>query len=170
MNANLNNLNLNANLNANVNLLAQMQMQTGRGMGMGQYGHIGAVVPGQYNPSPIARPQVALEAQQLSPGFTQFTLGFSVTLCTLPPLAVSTQFGCCLALVVLSLSGLLYFIRSTLKFPLLYPRGCPSLSQGILYPVQARVRPAVFPQPLTYVGEKVTRPIAESVPLFRGTS
>ena len=47
MNANLNNLNLNANLNANVNLLAQMQMQTGRGMGMGQYGHIGAVVPGQ---------------------------------------------------------------------------------------------------------------------------
>ena len=62
------------------------------------------------------------------------------------------------------------FIRSTLKFPLLYPRGCPSFSQGILYPVQARVRPAVFPQPLTYVGEKVTRPIAGSVPLYRGTS
>jgi len=63
MNANLNNLNLNANLNANVNLLAQMQMQTGRSMGMGQYGHIGGMVqpavPGQYNPSPIARPQVS---------------------------------------------------------------------------------------------------------------
>merc|ERR1719319_860713 len=31
------------------------------GMGMGQYGHIGGMVqpnvPGQYNPSPIARPQ-----------------------------------------------------------------------------------------------------------------
>lgn len=56
MTANLNNL----NLNANVNLLAQMQMQGGRSMGMGQYGHIGGMVqptvPGQYNPSPIARP------------------------------------------------------------------------------------------------------------------
>ena len=62
--ANLNNLNLNANLNANVNLLAQMQMQGGRSMGMGQYGHIGGMVAptgpgGQYNPSPIARPQVS---------------------------------------------------------------------------------------------------------------
>lgn len=64
MNANLNNLNLNPNLNANVNLLAQIQMQSGRSMGMGQYGHIGGMVqptvpPGQYNPSPIARPQVS---------------------------------------------------------------------------------------------------------------
>jgi len=69
MNANLNNLNLNPNLNANVNLLAQIQMQSGRSMGMGQYGHIGSMVQsgvpggvgqvGQYNPSPIARPQVS---------------------------------------------------------------------------------------------------------------
>ena len=81
MNANLNNLNLNANLNANVNLLAQMQMQTGRGMGMGQYGHIGAVVPGQYNPSPIARPQVSEGGQ---PGWGR---GYSAT----PPQPPATQ-------------------------------------------------------------------------------
>jgi hypothetical protein len=41
-----------------------MQMQGGRSMGMGQYGHIGGMVAptgpgGQYNPSPIARPQVS---------------------------------------------------------------------------------------------------------------
>ena len=82
MNANLNNLNLNANLNANVNLLAQMQMQTGRGMGMGQYGHIGAVVPGQYNPSPIARPQVSEGGQQAGWG-----RGYSAT----PPQPTATQ-------------------------------------------------------------------------------
>ena len=52
--ANMNNMNLN-----NLNALAQMQ----RTMGLGQYNHLGglvqpAPVPGQYNPSPIARPQV----------------------------------------------------------------------------------------------------------------
>ena len=50
----MNNMNLN-----NLNALAQMQ----RTMGLGQYNHLGglvqpAPVPGQYNPSPIARPQV----------------------------------------------------------------------------------------------------------------
>ena len=52
--ANMNNL---QNLN-NLNALAQMQ----RSMGLGQYNPLGGLVqptvPGQYNPSPIARPQV----------------------------------------------------------------------------------------------------------------
>ena len=56
-------------------------MQTGRGMGMGQYGHIGAVVPGQYNPSPIARPQVSEGGQ---PGWGR---GYSAT----PPQPPATQ-------------------------------------------------------------------------------
>merc|ERR1719341_143735 len=54
--ANMNNL---QNLN-NLNALAQMQ----RSMGLGQYNPLGGLVqptvPGQYNPSPIARPQVSL--------------------------------------------------------------------------------------------------------------
>merc|ERR1711974_449238 len=53
----------------------------GRGMGMGQYGHIGAVVPGQYNPSPIARPQVSEGGQ---PGWGR---GYSAT----PPQPPATQ-------------------------------------------------------------------------------
>jgi len=60
--ANMNNLNLN-----NLNALAQMQ----RSMGLGQYNHLGGLVqptvPGQYNPSPIARPQVGQD-QVLSQG------------------------------------------------------------------------------------------------------
>lgn len=50
LNANMNNLNLN-----NLNALAQMQ----RSMGLSQYNqHLGSLVQqGQYNPSPIARPQ-----------------------------------------------------------------------------------------------------------------
>lgn len=54
--ANMNNL---QNLN-NLNALAQMQ----RSMGLGQYNPLGGLVqptvPGQYNPSPIARPQVSM--------------------------------------------------------------------------------------------------------------
>jgi len=57
--ANMNNL---QNLN-NLNALAQMQ----RTMGLGQYNPLGGLVqptvPGQYNPSPIARPQVVSMAQ-----------------------------------------------------------------------------------------------------------
>ena len=72
--ANMNNLNLN-----NLNALAQMQ----RSMGLGQYNHLGGLVqptvPGQYNPSPIARPQVSLSEHKYCTVLTPYLLGEHVS-------------------------------------------------------------------------------------------